>query len=505
MPYRILLPLLLVSVEFVPAQAASSYGCGVEDSITIPERKEGRRIEDERHEKAGKTYAQVSQKSDPGNDADDIPSKREQVILLYKQGEQLIRLGQITRGKVKFQEGLEVLLKMEKENAKDDWVQNFLWVYYGNLGDVDKQLGKAAESNRWYRKALAIARNHAEARPANLQVQDTLAYTLEKLGDLEQSSKKSEEAQTHLREAAAIFAKVAAAKPADSNAQLKLWRVQGKLGDVSLDLRQTPYAKECFEKCLAIAKKQVEAEPNHLYFRQALAISFDRLGSISLQIGDAPKAKDLFLKVLDVRTKLAQESPGDFRAQIDLVQIYDHLGLAAQAVPNHAEALKWYLEAEKRLLPLNESGKLAGTRYAELPVFHKKDIAHCKLVVDVLADVDVAFKQIPDLARQLILMRTRELARKDVSEAIRGAERLAAEPDPKGENSFFAALAFAYLAGITKEKQSHGDRAMTLLRQAKDRGCFELAGYREALRTDPIFSSIRQREDFKEVTGIRSP
>ena len=362
-------------------------------------------------------------------------------------------------------------------------------------------MGQTVKAKGFYQQGLEISKKRAAADPNDSEAQRDLSSSYHYMGKVSLQQGQPAEAKGFFQHGLDIRKKRADADPKDSTAQRDLSISYDQLGNVSLQMGQPPEAKGFYQQALEIRKKRAGADPKDSEAQRDLATSYERLGNVSVKLGLTSEAKGFYQQVLDISKKRADADPKDFQAQRDLAVSYFKLAAMEEETPDHAQARKAYEQAVLVLDPWDKAGTLKGTPNAGALPFFRNKIVFCRLVEEILADENVAFKYPPKSTRPLLMLRAKELARKnDLTEAAASADRLAGLKDPQGEAVFFAGRAYGYMAGVAGAKgEPHAERAMQLLQEARRRGSFDLPANRKVLKSSHDFEPLRKRADFAKL------
>jgi serine/threonine-protein kinase len=284
-------------------------------------------------------------------------------------------------------------------------------------------------------------------------------------------------------------------------------RLAGSLssrGGVLRDQGKVPEALADYEKSVAILTQLVEGEGRKDVI-PALTNSLAGRGFTLRDQGKLAAALADFDKAVALRTQLV-EKDGRKELTLDVARALDGRGTMHLERGNLAEAVADYEKAVAIFTRMIEqegrkelTNALAGS---------KVRLDRAKLAVRAVEDVDVALKQPPQLAAELLQIRTRVLA-------SRGRHADAATTGDKFQSLGPEAPYFLYWAArsyslsvpavaVSKKDLTADDRAlqaryaekaMDLLRQAIDRGYKDV----KRLRYEPDLDPLRSRDDFKKL------
>jgi tetratricopeptide (TPR) repeat protein len=142
---------------------------------------------------------------------------------------------------------------------------------HGTIGLLLCRTGKVADGLESLRKASDIMEKLAHANPANIQVQQYLAWSHDNLSTWLGATGSLDEAMAAHRKALAVRQKLAEAHPAVTQFQLDLSYWHWITGDLLWGMGKPEQAMEEYRKLLAINQMLADANPTVLEFQSLLA------------------------------------------------------------------------------------------------------------------------------------------------------------------------------------------------------------------------------------------
>jgi serine/threonine protein kinase/Flp pilus assembly protein TadD len=286
----------------------------------------------------------------------------EQVLPNYPQSEELKR--------DYLQRALWFWQECAKDRSDDPAIQAETARAHRRVGNIQRQLGRHAEAEQSYRRALALLEPLASQRPAVPEHQYDLALALHNLGSLREATGRSREAEGLLRRAVALYQTldggladgpspqlVAALRAHWPRAKddawlLKLFRSElarghRDLGVVLMAARRLPEANKAFQQSRAILEKLVADNSAGLQDQEQLANLYFNLAELRQADGIGPAVEQLYNRALALMQKLVDGSPKMPTYRHNLAHCHYRLGIHRADTGRFAAAEKALREALK--------------------------------------------------------------------------------------------------------------------------------------------------------------
>ncbi len=219
------------------------------------------------------------------------------------------------------------------------------------MGDILRKLGKLAESEQAYRKAIAILDPLSAQAAAVSEPKRALARTRTLLGDLlVRTGSDKGQVETLYRQAAEAQEALAAAKDSVVDDRLHLGQTQRSQGDLTRLGGQFAQAKPLYDQAVTTLEQARDADPQQAEVRNELALAADARGQINRELGEFKAAQDDHRRALEVLERLVDAFPTVPRYRESLAKACNSLGLLEENHGSLVEAEALY----RRELPLVE-------------------------------------------------------------------------------------------------------------------------------------------------------
>jgi eukaryotic-like serine/threonine-protein kinase len=268
----------------------------------------------------------------------DLKAANNWATLLQQEGDRLLAQGDLNGARAKYQEKLEVALKLVKQAPNEAAWQRSLSVAYESLGDVLKAQGDLDAAKAQYQRELEIRRPLAEQDPTNSGRQRDLSVCYKRLGDVLKAQGDLSGARLQYERALEIPKVLVEKEPTNSIWLNDIFIGYVMLGDVSSAQGDFNRAKTEYQDSLDVIQKTVKLEPGNTRWQRDSAASYNRLGDALKALGDLNGAKVQYEKGFAITDRLAKQDPGNSGWQFDLFVSYDILGSLLLAQGNLSEA-----------------------------------------------------------------------------------------------------------------------------------------------------------------------
>ena len=228
-----------------------------------------------------------------------------------------------------------------------------LSVSYGNLGDIERAMGRPEEAKTYYEKGLGISQQLV-VETKMIKARRDLSISYERLGDIEQVMGRPEEAKAYYEKSLEISLQLAEEmKTVEARRDLSV--SYNNIGDIEKEMGRPEEAKAYYEKGLKIFL-QLTQETKTVEAWRDLSVSYNNLGDIERATGQPEEARAYYEESLEIRLQLAEETK-TIQARRDLSISYERLGDIEQVMGRPEEAKAYYKKSQEIRLQLAEETK----------------------------------------------------------------------------------------------------------------------------------------------------
>jgi serine/threonine protein kinase len=394
---------------------------------------------------------------------------------------------------------------------------------------------RGQEAQAEYDQCLRIERGLVSELPDVPSYRLSLAKSLTQRGIHLKNSGRPQEAEDVYKEALALLKQLVADHPREPAYRAALGGTLGDLGTllyrggrsreaVLHDPGRSREAADAFAQAVEIFQQLAADHPTESDYRERLAMHQDHLAGTLADTGRDAEAEESFLQALKTRRQLVSEFPGKPVYREGLALTLNNYGILLKNTERATEAEKLYGDAlaiHKQLIvdypevtAYHDRVAAASVNLARLFLARRDADAARRLLEDAEPHIQAALKANPRHPRyrnnyRLIrwrLAETRLELRDHAGAAVAAGEFLQAEVEPP-RDAYTAAGLFAgcvRLAAqderLTADKRqelakTYGDRALSALRQAIDKGAKEVG----QMAKDPSLDPLRSRADFQKL------
>jgi serine/threonine protein kinase len=202
---------------------------------------------------------------------------------------------------------------------------------YQQMGDIERKLGRLPESEKSYRRSIALLEPLAAAAGAGHDVKQSLARTRTLLADLlvrrgadaaqaESLHKQALDAQRALADAQSV-------PVATAEDRLRLGQTLKGQADLLRLNGSFSKAKAKYDEAIAALERAHAGDAANAEIRNELALAVDRRGWAERELGDLPAAESDFRRALDLLDKLVADFPTVPRHREVLARACNSLGV----------------------------------------------------------------------------------------------------------------------------------------------------------------------------------
>ena len=172
------------------------------------------------------------------------------------------------------------------------------------LGVHLQKLGRLAEAEQSYRRAVAILQALVREQPDVIAHRADFARALDRMVGLTDATGRHAEAMETNRQAIAIQERLVADHPMLVQGRRDLARSYWSLGKLLHGVGRSAEAERSIRRAQAIQEELVRAQPNHVEFRSDMADTSEALGAVMEATGRAAEAEPLIRRALAIREGL---------------------------------------------------------------------------------------------------------------------------------------------------------------------------------------------------------
>jgi serine/threonine-protein kinase len=213
-------------------------------------------------------------------------------------------------------------------------------------GEFEQALGRTADAEASYRKALAAREALARERPGDAALAGKLAETHSRLGTLSYAAGRMKDAEEAFGRSRTLFGDLARDHPGEP--RFRRGAASG-LFNLALVLRETGRSREArdsFDAALRLREALVKESPGDIQTRRDLVFSHGELALLLFRDLHEPKeAEASYLRGLELARELARDNPKVTAYRGDLAKVLNNLGIFYQQTDHADEAVKAHEEA----------------------------------------------------------------------------------------------------------------------------------------------------------------
>jgi eukaryotic-like serine/threonine-protein kinase len=202
---------------------------------------------------------------------------------------------------------------------------------YQQMGDIQRKLGRLADSETSYRRALTFLEPLAAPAGADHDVKRSLARTRTLLADLlvRRGADAGQSAELYQKALAVqqVLADPQKDKAAATEDRLRLGQTLKSQADLLRLNGRFAQAKPVFDQAIAELERAHAADAEHPEIRNELALAVDARGWVNRETGDFTAAETDFGRALELLEKLVAEFPTVPRHREVLAKVCNSLGM----------------------------------------------------------------------------------------------------------------------------------------------------------------------------------
>jgi serine/threonine protein kinase len=269
-------------------------------------------------------------------------------------GTTLLTLGKLADAEEAYRKALALQEKLRDE-APDHLKYGLdLALTHANLALLLGQRAKPAEAEKHYRKALDLRAKLAADFPFEPRCRQALALSHVGVGLWLNKMGKGPEALTHHCQALEILDELVVAFPGAPGYRHDLATSHTFLGDLMRDQRKFAKAEAHYGQALAILRKLTDDFPSVHEYRHQFGRAQFGLAAVLLHLDKRTEAQEALRHTLEIQQKLVDQLPNVPLYQMELADTYNSLGLLLHDLgkPNDAEsAFRKALALAKNVAP----------------------------------------------------------------------------------------------------------------------------------------------------------
>jgi serine/threonine-protein kinase len=267
--------------------------------------------------------------------------------MLTRVGEEMALVPQMERQRRKLlQDALGFYKTFLKERGADPGVRVETARAYARVASIQTLLGRYAEAEKSYGKAIALWQKLAGDFPRVPEHRNDLAHGYHNLGALLHLVSRPREAEKIYEQILKIREGLAAEFPERDEYRLDLASSCTNLGVLLAQSGRGERAEQTFRRALKILVRRPARGLPLSRWLQTLAATHDRLAILLSAQGRFPEAEAAHRRSLALRQRLARAFPADPAFQAELGISYNNLGAVLQKAGRAGEAEKAYRKAQ---------------------------------------------------------------------------------------------------------------------------------------------------------------
>ncbi len=222
-------------------------------------------------------------------------------------------------------------------------------VISGNLGLALAEIGKNAESEAAYRRALELEPLVERDAKPDLSFLASVGNVYDNLGTLLDHTGRGSEGETLHLASIRIRERLAHDRPDDLDPVNGLVKSYNNLASLYAMTHRLAEALPYFEKSVELSEKLVQAAPADADQANTLGASLNNLGAIYTLLGKLKEARATHERALPVREKAAREHPAIVEYRLHLAGTYCNLGELGCRESSPDRGLDWLDRAAAQL------------------------------------------------------------------------------------------------------------------------------------------------------------
>jgi serine/threonine protein kinase/tetratricopeptide (TPR) repeat protein len=288
--------------------------------------------------------------SSPG----DVQSRRDLARSYVRIGDQLIEVGEATRGMEYLRKGRAVYLELVAEQPSSAEIRYDLAAAYNSLGSALEEWGDATGALDNHRKALALRAEFVLAEPRNHTHQRNLSITHINLGRALVLGGQVQAGLQSNQQGLAIAGALLAGNPDNASFRRLLAVSYQNDGDYRAILHDTRGALDSFRQKLRLDEQSLTDDPVNAQSRGDLGYTCLRIGTLLALSGDYAEARSHYGKSLALYASLAANSPQDVYLRYRVIQSRAGIGEMNAKLGERVAALA---ESSKAMALLDETAE----------------------------------------------------------------------------------------------------------------------------------------------------
>jgi tetratricopeptide (TPR) repeat protein len=240
------------------------------------------------------------------------------------------------------QEAREFFGKLETllQDQRDPRSRRSLGQAYEELASLTQEIGSKVAALDLYRRGLAIRRELARDRQADILARSDVARCLLALGTLEFQTGHPDQAMSSYEEAQLLLEEITQGPKALRNFRADLANCEHRMGDLLAATGQPGKALEWYQKGRSLRAAMERTRPDVAECRASLAESDIAIGTLLWGQGQPAAAIASFRNARAVYENLARQNPASAKVRRQLAQCYNAIGYPLHAIGKTDDALK---------------------------------------------------------------------------------------------------------------------------------------------------------------------
>ncbi len=207
------------------------------------------------------------------------------------------------------------------------------------IGQIELDLGHAAEGTAAVNESLTIARTNLAGAPEDPAWRATLVVSLNEVGAMELRTGKFADALAHYSEAAAVGAALVARDAVNADWQNNLAISKQGIGSAQERLGQLELALAAHVEAETIIERLRAENPEHPFWTSNLAAAHQQVGRVHAARGDVASAENAYLSAIALREAMVAAKPDQAEWKRGLAGTHMLLGTLLIEARRPADAL----------------------------------------------------------------------------------------------------------------------------------------------------------------------
>jgi non-specific serine/threonine protein kinase/serine/threonine-protein kinase len=230
---------------------------------------------------------------------------------------------------------------------------------HGRIGMFLMRLGDWDGARSHFQQGFDLSVALVEAEPSNATFRRRLSNGHSHFAHLASRQHDPAAAWAHQQKALALRRELADQSPDDRQASIDLMVSELETGDVLARRGDHAAAGEHYRRSIALGETLVAGDSRYVYYRLMLASGLTRLAETLVATRRAEDARPLVVRAAEMIQQASSVDPADARLRFELALAHAAMG-DIESQTDAAAGRAWYQRALDIMIPMRESGQLAG-------------------------------------------------------------------------------------------------------------------------------------------------